>query len=80
MDLQPIRQAARSQPFRPFQINLTSGYSFKIKSWERILVADETVVRIFPIDGGFEVYHQDDIATMEFLPSGNVPATQGSST
>lgn len=73
MDLQPIRQAARSQPFRPFQINLTSGDSFAIRTWERILVADKTIVRIFPTDGGFEIYHQDDIAAMEFLPSNTSP-------
>jgi len=67
MQLNPIRKAARSQPFQPFQINLINGTSFKVPRWEQIVVGDNQVVRILN-KGGIEFYHEDVITSLEFLP------------
>lgn len=69
MKLDVIRQAARSQPFKPFRLKLMNGTGFDVKRWERIVVNDQSVIRLFAKDHLFEIYRAEDIESLQYLPN-----------
>ncbi|TVQ31657.1 MAG: hypothetical protein EA376_08310 [Phycisphaeraceae bacterium] len=73
MHIEDIRKASRSEPFRPFTVNLADGRSFRVQHPEFIAIPPQgrrTVIVFLPGDEGFEIIDPTMVASLTVSDNG----------